>query len=262
MSFIADALYCLTLIPHYLYHRYFTNKYGDSAPEKLGFIPDQIKPGRKCMWLHAVSVGETLAARTLVRAFEEAHPDWDVRISTTTATGREVAMKNFGEERVFYYPLDCSWMVRRAFDIINPSLIVLMELEVWPNFLLEAQKRLVPVAVSNVRIMERSVRRFKKLRAIALPMLERVSLWLSQSDEYTGKLLDIGVSKDKIETVGSLKYDTVATEIDPDVRLEYRKLFGAWEGETVFVAGSTHAGEDEIVLDAYKAAHEKCSGLK
>ena len=259
MAGFLNALYSLTLLPHYLWHRCITGKYGDAAPEKLGCLFRIASPTRKCLWLHAVSVGEALAARTLVEAFAAAHPDWDIRISTTTATGREIAQKHFGAERVFYFPLDLSWAVNRAFDRIRPDLVVLMELEVWPNFLAIAEARGVPVAVANVRITERSVKRFLVAGRLAGRMLGRVALWLSQSDAYADSLHAIGVQPGRVHVVGSLKYDAVPTDVDEETRRRYRELLGAEESTLVLVAGSTHAGEDQPVIEAFCALQMELS---
>lgn len=263
-----DALLYPALGGHYLYHRLRTNKYGDGAPEKLGRLPAALAPaqGKRVLWVHAVSVGETQAARQLVQAFAKAHPDWIIRVSTTTATGRAVAQKNFGAENVFYYPLDVSWMVESAFETIRPDLVVLMELEVWPQFLRIAKRRGVPVAVSNVRITEKSERNFARFGGIfpgaVREVLSGVRLWLSQSEFYRQRLLRIGVAEETIRVVGSLKYDAVPTVVDPAVRVEYRRLFGAGDEVPVFVAGSTHPGEDTIALDAFKAARETHPSLR
>ncbi len=254
MRILIDLVYCLTLVPHYLYHRLVTRKYGPDAWEKLGGVPAR-SGGKKCLWVHAVSVGETMAARTIIEAFEQAHPDWEIRLSTTTATGREVARKRFGEDRVFYCPLDLSWMVKRVFRRIRPDLVVLMELEVWPNFLVVAEEWSVPVVVANCRITEKSLRGFERLGNLARKMLNRVRLWLAQSEEYASRLRSLGIPAERVAVVGSVKYDTVPTELDEGIRAEYRALFGV-DGAPLLVAGSTHPGEETAVLRACKALWE------
>jgi len=252
MSILADIAYSCTLFPHFLYHRLVTGKYGPRVAEKLGYVPARTGSA-PCLWLHAVSVGEALASRTLVRMFEKVWPAWEVRVSTTTATGREVAARDFGAERVFYYPLDLSWMVDRSLERVKPSLVVLMELEVWPNFLAKACARNVPVVVCNARITERSVRGFRRLGGVARRMLGRVRLWLAQSEAYADALRGLGVPPERVCVVGSLKYDTVPTVIDPQAREDYRALLGAGEGVPVVIGGSTHPSEEEALLAAVAA---------
>lgn len=256
MGLILDTLYCATLIPHYIWHRFKTDKYGTCAPEKLGRINFQPKQqGQKRLWLHAVSVGETIAAKPLVNLFKKRFPDWDIKISTTTQTGREVAIKNFGEENVFYFPLDIRSIVNRTFDIIKPDLIILMELEIWPHFLDIAEHRNIPVAVSNVRITEKSFRNFKRLGNLSKKVLNQISLWASQSENYSNILSELGVDENKINTVGSLKYDGLDFSEDKE---KTEKLLSELGGGRIFLAGSTHEGEDEIILEAFKLVRDKC----
>ncbi len=270
---LIDCAYALSIGPHYLYHRLVTKKYGPKAAEKTGALPDRFKTAQTaaldrggnpyqdppCLWVHSVSVGETVAARELVDTFARENPLWDVRVSTTTATGRAVAEKYWGEDAVFYYPLDFSACVRRAFDRIRPSLIVLMELEIWPNFLAEAARRGVPVVVANARITERSVRRLGFAPSVARNMAQAVEAWYAQSPEYAERLERLGVPPDRVEVTGSVKYDAVPETLDAEGAKYYRRLFGCSEtaraegGEDLlFVAGSTHPGEEKILLEAWR----------
>ncbi len=267
MANLIDLAYALTIGPHYLWHRFITNKYGPSTPEKTGDIPDRFKGavtrviGRgdphyepPCLWVHAVSVGEVNASRDLIRKFMADNPLWEVRVTTTTATGRKVATDLYGAECVFYYPLDFSWMVEKAFKRIRPSLIVLMELEIWPNFLAEAKKRQIPVAVANARITERSVKRLAKIPSIAKNMAETVEEWYAQTDQYKERLESIGVPAERIEVLGSIKYDSIPEEVDVWAGRRYRRIFGCQPegGRKIVVAGSTHPNEEKSVLDAWQ----------
>ncbi|MCC8190411.1 MAG: 3-deoxy-D-manno-octulosonic acid transferase [Planctomycetes bacterium] len=268
---LLDAVYGISLLPHFWWHRLITDKYGPKVMEKTGRVPDRFstsatavlgKGGERyespCLWLHAVSVGEAMAARNLAARFLEENPDWELRVSTTTATGRAVAERTWGEGRVFYYPLDVSRMVARAFDSIRPTMVVLMELEIWPNFLAEAARRGVPVVVANARITERSARRLGYIPRIAANMVAAVDRWFAQTEEYAARLAALGVPADRIEVTGSIKYDAVPLAIDAGQGKYYRRLFGCGErflaegGEALVVAGSTHPGEEAMVLSAVK----------
>lgn len=270
---LIDCAYLPTIGPHYLWHRLITGKYGPKTGEKTGRVPDRFKNstttalGRDngrveppCLWVHTVSVGEAVASLDLVRMFMADNPSWELRVSTTTATGRAVAEKNFGADNVFYYPLDFSWMVRRAFKRIRPSLVVLMELEIWPNFLAQAAERGTPVVVANARITERSIRRLSWAPWLAGRMARTVDCWLAQTDQYADRLKKIGVPSGRIEVTGSVKYDAVPLEIDPEVGLRYRRLFGCGAqphregGDLLAVAGSTHPGEERFFLEALRGA--------
>lgn len=261
MTGLANFLYAFTLIPHYLYHAWRTGKYGADAPEKLGRVARR-EGEAPCLWVHAVSVGEVMAAKTVADAFLRAHPAWELVVSTATATGRAVAKGKFPDARVIYYPLDCSWMVRRTLDAIRPSMLVLMELEVWPNFSTMATRRGIPLVVVNARITEKSVRGFRRWGWLLRPMLRRVRLWCSQNESYTRRLVDVGVDPARIETVGSVKYDTIPTVIDPALRARYRTLFGVDNGTPLLVAGSTHPTEETVVLRVFSTLRTEFPGLR
>ena len=252
-----EAAYSVTLYPHDVYHRTVTHKYGPDAKEKWAVLPERFRSKtRPRLWVHGVSVGETIAARSIVRAFKAQYPGWDVVFTTTTATGREVAQKQYGAENVFYFPLDFTSSVRRALDTIRPDAIILMELEVWPHFLQETRRREIPVMVANVRITERSMRRFRLLKPLARRMLRQVTCWCSQSEAYSNCLRELGVEDARIHTVGSVKYDGLDLSEKPDETVRLRGELGG--AGRLFVAGSTHAGEEETILALFaeiRAAH-------
>ena len=273
---LLDAVYSMTIGPHYLWHRLMTGKYGPKTREKTGRVPDRFRSSETavlgrgdphyeppCLWLHAVSVGEAVASVDLARMFVQDNPRWETRYSVTTATGRAVAEKNWGADNVFYYPLDFSGMVKRSFDSIRPSLVVLMELEIWPNFLAEAVRRRVPVVVANARITERSVKRLSYAPGVTRNMVTAVEAWFAQTEEYAHRLEKIGVPPNRIEVTGSVKYDAIPVEMDVAQAAYYRRLFGCGEtpysegGDLLVVAGSTHPGEEKILLDALRGAMEE-----
>jgi 3-deoxy-D-manno-octulosonic-acid transferase len=250
-----------------------TNRYGPAAPEKTGRVPDRlhsavtqvITPGSMgnhpepedlspCLWLHAVSVGEVKAAQDLAKRFLDANPRWELRVSTTTATGRDLAIRLFGRESVIYYPLDFTGMVDRAFRRIRPTLIVLMELEVWPNFLQAAAARQIPVVVANARITERSFRRLSRLPWLARNLMRGVDEWYPQTATYAKRLERLGAPVERVTVLGSVKYDAVPSVIDLDKSQEYRRLFGCChqgKERRLLVAGSTHPGEEKTLLSAW-----------
>ncbi len=263
MTCLTDAFYTFTILPYIANHKYRTKKYGESVNEKFGMVPRRAGEN-KCLLLHAVSVGEVIAAKTVIDEFEKRHPDWAVRISVSTATGRDVAIKRYGQERVCFYPLDMSRWVNRFFDQIRPDVIILMELEVWPNFLELAAERKIPVIVANGRITGKSAQQYKKFGFVPIvkKMLNAPSLWLAQSEEYATRLREIGVNADKIHVTGSVKYDTINTDSNQQTREKYRLLIGADEKTKVIVAGSTHPSEEETVLAAFKQISAEFPGSK
>lgn len=290
MSLLADLVYSFSLWPHYCWHRFVTGRYGINTREKTGQIPERQnskafyspKLGREscriadsretpapsgkvpCLWVHAVSVGETVAARGLINQFMAANPHWDFRITTTTATGRKVAIDSFGKDRVCYFPLDFSWMVKRSFDRIRPDMIVLMEQEIWPNFLSEAKTRQIPVLVANARVTARAAGRLKKFSFFTRKMLNQVYRWFPQNEDYANRLKELGVAEEKIEILGSVKYDAIPENLDESAAGRYRKLFlpekrvkNLKKPQKLLVAGSTHPGEEEMLLKVWKSIREK-----
>ena len=270
---LLDLAYAPTLGAHFLWHLLVTRRYGPRAMEKIGELPDRFRSSETaalgsasafreppCLWLHAVSVGEAVAAAELGRMFLADHPLWEIRVSVTTATGRSVAEKHFGAANVIYFPLDFSGMVARAFDRIRPSLVTLMELEIWPNFLAEAARRAVPVAVANARITERSARRLSLAPWLARRMALTVDAWYVQTEEYAARLRRLGVPEGRMEILGSMKYDSTPDEVDPGAGRVYRRLFGCGDrfqregGRPLAVAGSTHPGEERVFLEALRDA--------
>src|SRR5205814_652794 len=148
------------------------------------------------LWIHAVSVGEANAAEPLVRALKAARTNAEIVMTTTTVTGQGVAAKKYGTENVLYYPHDLSRVVRRFLDRVRPSILILMELEVWPNMTAECTARGIPIVVVNARITERSAGRYALGGALIGPAFRRVDLWLAQTAEYAERLKALGVSAD------------------------------------------------------------------
>jgi 3-deoxy-D-manno-octulosonic-acid transferase len=207
---------------------------------------------KKCIWLHAVSLGEVNAAKSLVEELGKKFPDFEIVISTTTDTGFARATAVFGTgHKVFYFPLDFSCTMRRAFLGIQPAVCVLMELEVWPNFVLIADKLKTPVIVVNGRITDRSFSKYKKIKPLTKEIFRRLSLVLAQTDEYAKRFTEIGCQKSKVIVTGSLKYDTaqITGKVDGADALAAQLNIG---DERLWVAGATGNDEEQIILDVYR----------
>ncbi len=199
------------------------------------------------IWIHGVSVGEVKAAQPLVDALSKQWPGVDVVVSSTTPTGAALARSLFGEERVFFYPLDFGPFPARALDRTKPDAVLLMELELWPNFLQAAERRGIPVAVVNGRISDKSFRGYRKLRGL-LPQIDRIDLFCVQNQTYAKRLLDLGVAKSRVRVSGNIKYDSL--EIHPEGVDRDRDLavqIGLRKEERVLVCGSTHAPEERLL---------------
>jgi 3-deoxy-D-manno-octulosonic-acid transferase len=207
------------------------------------------------IWIHAVSVGEVLAAQPLIDGLKRRYPGAVIFVSTTTETGQRLARERLqSADGIFYFPLDWVVPVRRALGAIKPSLVIIMETEIWPNFLREAHRAKIPVVFVNARISEKSFARFKQWEFLVGPFFQRTmqdaELFLAQSPEDSARLQAMGAAPERIAVTGNLKYDAAPPAIS---------RFGTWleqqirqqERWPILVAGSVVAGEEESVLAAY-----------
>lgn len=238
--------------PWWLARMATSGRYRAGLPGRLGRIPRGLAAavsGRRVIWLHAVSVGEVLAATELVKELRKALPDWVIAVSTTTETGQKLARERFEPQSpVFYLPLDFAGLIRRYLRVLHPELLILMESELWPNLIEGCALRGVPVAVVNARISDRSLPRYLRLKKLWRPMLERVSLFLSQSEESRSRLVRIGAPSERVKVSGNLKYDVKATGQNAMTSLLREQIS---VGAKVVVAGSTLEGEEKILLEAW-----------
>jgi 3-deoxy-D-manno-octulosonic-acid transferase len=228
-------------------------RYRAGLEERLGQVPAGLKEavrGRRVVWVHAVSVGEVMAATRLVGELElalgsELEGAWRIVVSTTTATGQALARERFGvgsgaanAGRVFYYPLDFAWAVRAYLRVLRPELVVLMESEIWPRMLVECGRRGVPVAIVNARVSDRSFARGVKVRAVGGWVLRRVDLFLAQSEEDARRLVEMGAPVGSVKAIGNLKYDVRAAGGSRVAEL----IKEVAAGRPIVVAGSTVGG--------------------
>ncbi|WP_263419779.1 3-deoxy-D-manno-octulosonic acid transferase [Terriglobus albidus] len=238
--------------PYWLARMAMQRKYALSLRQRLGAVPERVRETAKrgnIIWLHAVSVGETLAATRLVEELERALPGYTVAISTTTATGQALARQRFGEERVFYFPLDLRFSVHRYLEALRPRLMVLMESELWPCHLEECRRAGVPVVVANTRVSDRSFQRTQPVRRLWQWMTGSIALLLAQSDEDARRLRALGARPEQVDTTGNLKYDIRAGAEMPITTLLRSHLP---QGLPLLVAGSTLAGEEEKLIACWK----------
>jgi len=255
MRFITDLLYvCAGLVfsPVVLYRMTRHKRYRRGWAERFGKVSRR-SPERKCIWLHAVSVGEVNAAQTLIAEMDKQFRDFEIVISTTTDTGFARAEKLFGQTRaVFYFPFDFSWVTRRAFRRLNPSICLLMELEVWPNFIFTAHERGIPVLVLNGRISDRSFSRYRRIKGLTRRFFGKLDLVLAQTQEYAERFRELGCPADRVIVTSSLKYDTaqVTDAVEGAEAMAGKLNLG---GERLWVAGGTGNEEEKIILDVYRA---------
>jgi 3-deoxy-D-manno-octulosonic-acid transferase len=240
--------------PWWLWQMAATKKYREGLLERLGRVPLRLRKTlaeldrkRPVIWLHAVSVGEVLAAGRLVKTLDAALPDNFIVLSTTTRTGQALARERFGAECVFYCPLDLPWAVRSYLNALRPRMLVLVETEFWPNLLRGCSRREIPVAVVNARISDHSWPRYRRLRALWRPFLNRISTVLAQSQTDADRLKAIGCLPERVTVAGNLKFDVrAATEAEATRKL--KSLAGTLR---LVIAGSTLEGEEAALLDVW-----------
>lgn len=238
--------------PWLIYRSLRNGKYREGWGERFfGWVP-QRESGRRCVWLHAVSLGEVNLLQTIVQRIEAEHPDWDVVISSTTATGHAQAKKRYAPRPVFYAPLDFSWAVKNVLRRLQPDLLLLAELEVWPNLLKAAQQQGVPVAVINGRLGEKSYRGYRRLRWLLHSTFARLDLVAAQTGEYARRFLDLGCRPEHVHITGSLKFDGTQPDRNNPATSRLARLAGIAADDLVFLAGSTQAGEEAVALEVFQ----------
>lgn len=244
MRILYSILYSVAFfisLPYFIIAGLLKKKYLSSALQRFGFIP--VKSTAPSLWIHSVSVGEFLAAKPLIQAIQEAFPELPLFISTTTVTGQTLAGKAL-PGKSFYFPFDWTWCIRRVIAGIKPRLILVMETEIWPNFLWETANQSVPVILVNGRISDRSYNRYKLFRSI----LPRFRECLVQTEEDARRIQSLGLSSGSVEVMGNLKFDFRPSKLAEPVR----KFLSDWKGSSLlWIAGSTMSGEEEPILEAF-----------
>lgn len=256
MSFLYSLLSAAALVlaaPWLAWQAARHGKYRDRWWERLGRLPASLAADhRPTLWVHAVSVGEVLSAVPLVAAFRQAHPDWRLVVSTTTATGQAMAAQRLPAiDGLFYFPLDFRWVVRRVLDRLRPAVIVIVETEIWPNLLRSANAAGIGLVLVNARISDRSFPRYRRVRRWLGPVLAQFDVLCAQSADTAARLRALGAPDGQVRVTGSLKFD-VAT---PPAR-SVADVTAHLAGRPVLLAASTLRGEDEILLETLRRLRE------
>jgi len=249
MFILYDFVFLIVTIIHlpvYLFRR----KFHRGFLARMGFLPRNLI-FQHPIWVHAVSVGEAAAVRGLIQEIRKIYPQKQIVLSTVTATGnkiaRAIAQKN---DFVTYLPLDFGFIVRSVINKVNPDLFIIAETEIWPNLITYLSKQKIPVAVVNGRISDNSFRGYRMIRLFISPILRKVSLFCVQGEDDAKRLSVLGIDKKKISVSGNMKFDNALRGRGQDAH--YRQILGLSPREKVFVAASTHSGEERAVLDVYR----------
>jgi 3-deoxy-D-manno-octulosonic-acid transferase len=244
----------LISLPYWMFGKRRHGKYREGLSERLGKVPSRLQgQTAPAIWIHAVSVGEVLAVSELVEELRRRFPQDRVLVSTTTATGQNLAEKRFGEESVFYFPLDFGFAIHPYLITLKPRLIVIAETEFWPNFLRLARKSGARVAVVNSRISDRSWPGYRRAQRIGIlgAVLRNVDLFLAQTEEDARRLHDIGAPAGRVQVSGNLKYD-VEAPAPPAIVASLRAAFQQSAAGPIIVCGSTVDEEEGLLLLAFQ----------
>ncbi|KIP95076.1 lipid IV(A) 3-deoxy-D-manno-octulosonic acid transferase [Pseudomonas fluorescens] len=226
--------------------------YAKRIGERFTLGMPTLQPGG--IWVHAVSVGESIAAAPMIRALLERHPALPITVTCMTPTGSERIQALFANEpriQHCYLPYDLPCAAARFLDRVQPKLAVIMETELWPNHIHQCAKRGIPVALANGRLSERSARGYGRFSKLTAPMLAEMSLFAIQTEAEAQRFRDLGARPQTVEVTGSIKFDLT---IDPQLLQRAAELRSQWQAQDrpVWIAASTHEGEDEVLLDAHR----------
>jgi len=220
--------------------------------ERFGFVA-RLAEARQVIWVHAVSVGETIAAAPMIRRLQQQYPESTLLVTTMTPTGSEQVKKIFGDSvEHCYAPYDLPDAIARFLGRTHPVLLVIMETELWPNLIHACHRRAIPVVLANARLSEKSAAGYAKVSALAGPMLSKLAVVAAQTKDDGERFLQLGVDDDALEVTGNIKFDL---QLDDTLRQKAAAIKRQWQGadnRPVWLAASTHRGEDEIILDAFR----------
>jgi 3-deoxy-D-manno-octulosonic-acid transferase len=249
----------LVLIPHFVFQAFAHGKYVDGLRQRFGSLKGINNSTRPVIWLHCVSVGETQAARPLVARLRAEFPQYSLVVSTITTTGQTLARNVFASEadEVIYFPFDWTWTVRRALRTINPDIVLIMETELWPNFLRECSFRRIPVALVNGRISAQSFRRYRLVRFFLGSILSHLTIAVMQSENDAKRIAALGMSDERLFTAGNLKFDAHSASTTSETTEILEKRFEVRQGVPLILAASTHAPEEKIVIESFQQLRQQ-----
>jgi 3-deoxy-D-manno-octulosonic-acid transferase len=249
---VSYLLLIIATLPWLLWQAIRKGKYREGYVEKLlGLVPRRTGD-KTCIWLHAVSVGEVNLLAPLLQRIARERPDWECVVSTTTMTGIALAKKKYAGLAVFYCPLDFTWAVRAAMRRVRPDVLVLAELELWPNLVWAARRHGARVALINGRLSEHSFRGYRWIRPLVKRLLALVDLAAVQDETYAGRFSTLGARAETVAVTGSMKYDGAQTDRGNPATRRLAALAGFTEDDVVFLAGSTQELEEAAALEVYR----------
>lgn len=264
MKFLYDILtivLVLLALPVFAFRLAREEGFGVRLKQSFGFLPPtSLKPvaDKDCLWLHAASVGEIVATSPIIKEIRREMPGVPVLVSVVTTNGYAMAKRIIPEaDSLIYFPLDLPWLGRRVIKRVKPKLFVLVETELWPNFLLSAKAFNIPVLMVNGRISDKSVTRYRYLFSVLNKMLDTVVRFCMQSTIDAQYIIRLGANPRRVFVTGNTKFDQTYTDVSPDERDELAGSLGFAGRRPIIVAGSTHRGEEELVFAAFNEVRAK-----
>lgn len=252
-------IFLLVYAPAFVVRRLLRERGGTALLQRLGYRSPRLPPEPRC-WIHAVSVGEVMAAVPLINALRRRWPHIHPVVSTVTPTGARVAQERLGAAVThLYFPLDFPGAVRRALAGVKPVFFIALETELWPNFLRGLRARGIPAMIVNGRISDRSFRRYRLVRPFMRRLLDEVTVFAMQSAEDARRIIALGAAPERVVVTGNLKTEVPPNDTGGDPL--WRRLLGLRGEELVWVAGSTHRGEEEVVLDTWSRLRRRYPAL-
>ncbi len=234
-----------------------TAKYRGRIFNRLGYgldkLSSELDPSKKRIWIHALSVGEVSSSRALVKALRKGYPGFTILFSSTTRSGVEFAGRNLrGDVDAFVpFPLDLFFVARKFVEKLAPDIFILVETDFWPNFQHILERKGIPAVLVNGRISSDSLKKYQRFGFFFVPLFRSFSMISMQTSHDAGCMENLGIASEKVKTLGNLKYDAVIPDMEGGKRVITRKCLGIARDKTVWVAGSTHPGEEEIIFRAY-----------
>jgi len=243
-------------LPYFALKSLRTTRYRAGVRQRFGHVSSELTTAlrhRRPLWLHAVSVGEVIAAVPLVHALQRRFPDLPILVSTITETGQTTAREKIAADAYTYFPLDYPWVVRQVIGRVQPRLFIMVETEIWPNFLRQLARQEVPAVLVNGRISPRSFKGYRRLRPFMRRVLPAITVFGMQTELDAERIIAIGADPARVRMTGNIKYDMGLEPLFGSAAGALRAELGVGEAP-VFMAGSTHRGEEEMVIDAFLAA--------
>jgi 3-deoxy-D-manno-octulosonic-acid transferase len=244
----------LVLLPRFIVDAFRHGKYVAGFAERFGSLTPLASQGRFVVWIHCVSVGEVQAARPLVQAIKEEFPGHLIAISTITRTGQKVARDVYKHHtaKVFHFPFDWRWIVRRTLRAIKPNVVIVLETELWPGFLRECYSQKIPVALVNGRLSEQSFSRYRLVKPFMRRVLSYLELAIMQTEADAKRVRSLGMEPEKTLVFGNMKFDAGAPTRTDSLSSELRERFKLSDGVPLILAASTHDPEEVILLNSFR----------